>query len=325
MFIQDYFLQNEISEWKMRDLLDSYLKYKLFPRLDTPHNFLCHYYPSHGDFVRIWRKTYINASFHRRHLKKLFHLCAQLKQQSDVNVYWKADSPDSDLELMVKESLCMSVTNGRKVNSDFLSVFNEFKSTDNNNYGKREYSLPSSNTHTKTTESHKMSASLFSAQLQEVEDDIEILHVLPHPKVEQILTPVEYYKDENRKMIAKKSVQKFEFFHQTLFQQVVLLKYGQVLFISEIVPNNCTGRALSVSMYLLLVRTNVDYQVVGTVLMNKYNNHCEVLRCILLRFKEINKLWNPRLLMIDPKDDLISIATELFPGLIFSLFENFKK
>ena len=122
-------------------------------------------------------------------------------------------------------------------------------------------------------------------------------------------------KGEQSSLTCDKETKKFVYLYQTRVQQGLLQRYGSILFIKEIVPKEFDEGALAVVMYLLAVRTNVDYQVVGTILMNECNNHTEVLKCTLSRFKIFNEFWNPKYLMIDPKDALISSIKELFPGL----------
>eukprot|EP00111_Clytia_hemisphaerica_P021241 TCONS_00062537-protein len=111
-------------------------------------------------------------------------------------------------------------------------------------------------------------------------------------------------------------IQKVFFFHQTRHQQLLLNRYGSMVHFYEIKPpeNLITYRALMVSLFLICVRTNVDYQVVGTILCNKYNDHVKVLTEALTEFKEINSSWKPKHLVIDPTEAMVSVVRELFPG-----------
>ena len=109
----------------------------------------------------------------------------------------------------------------------------------------------------------------------------------------------------------KKKTQKFLFLYQTLYQQILLRRYGSILFITEIIPRGSRG-PLAVSMYLLAVRTNVDYQVVGTILINEYNDNTKSLKCCLSRFNNWNISWKPKYLMIDSNDALVSTVKGLF-------------
>ena len=97
-------------------------------------------------------------------------------------------------------------------------------------------------------------------------------------------------------------IQKVFFFHQTRHQQLLLNRYGSMVYLFEIKPPEklVTYRALTVSLFLICVRTNVDCQVVGTILCNKYNDHAKVLKDALTEFQEINEFWNPKYLVIDP-------------------------
>ena len=110
-------------------------------------------------------------------------------------------------------------------------------------------------------------------------------------------------------------IQKLYLFHQTTKQRYLLNRYGEVVIIIEIKPKPCGFRAIAVSLFLICVRTNVDCQVVGTVLCNKYNDHAKVLKDALIEFKEINELWKPKYLMIEPSETMVSVVHDLFPGI----------
>ena len=113
---------------------------------------------------------------------------------------------------------------------------------------------------------------------------------------------------------------KIYLFHQSKSQQYLLKKYGIFVHLTEVKTQ--TG-LFGISLFLICVRTNVDYQVVGTILCNKYNDHKKVLKEALTEFKEINEFWKPKYLMIDPSESMVSIVEELFPGsLIISLIQK---
>ena len=89
-------------------------------------------------------------------------------------------------------------------------------------------------------------------------------------------------------------------------------RYGSTVYITQIKMPDRSSRIAAMSMYLLAVRTNVDYQVVGTILLSKYSD--KPLREILALYKETNEGWIPRYFMIDMSEDLLFTVTDLFPG-----------
>ena len=109
-------------------------------------------------------------------------------------------------------------------------------------------------------------------------------------------------------------IQRFVLLHQSQPQQYLLNRYGSIIHITEIKTENYGSNVVAVSLFLICVRTNVDYQVVGTILCNKYNDHKKVLKEALTEFKEINEFWKPKYLMIDPSEKMVSVVEELFPG-----------
>ena len=123
---------------------------------------------------------------------------------------------------------------------------------------------------------------------------------------------IEKEKLDKMKRKRLEDVQSFIYFHQSPSQRSMLEKYGSTLYITQIKTSERSSKILAVSMYLLAVRTNVDYQVVGTILMNKYNE--KPLREILNLYKEVNEGWIPKYFMIDMSEDLLFSVTELFPG-----------
>ena len=123
---------------------------------------------------------------------------------------------------------------------------------------------------------------------------------------------VDKEKQDKLKRKRLEDIQGFIYFHQSHIQRSLLTKYGTTVYITQIKISERSSKALAVSMYLLAVRTNVDYQVVGTILMNKYND--KPLREILSLYKEANEGWVPKYFMIDMSEDLLFSVTELFPG-----------
>uniref|UniRef100_A0A7M5UR56 SWIM-type domain-containing protein n=1 Tax=Clytia hemisphaerica TaxID=252671 RepID=A0A7M5UR56_9CNID len=127
---------------------------------------------------------------------------------------------------------------------------------------------------------------------------------------------IQTHKDSTANKPKKDSlrIQKFYLFHQTVKQQYLLNRYGEIVFILEIKPKQCGFRAIAVSLFIICVQTNVDYQVVGTILCNKYNDHVKVLTEALTEFKEINSSWKPKYLIIHPSETMVSVVHHLFAG-----------
>ena len=109
-------------------------------------------------------------------------------------------------------------------------------------------------------------------------------------------------------------IQKIYLFYQSKSHQYLLNRYGIFAYITQVKPQKLGYR---VSLFLICVRTNVDCQVVGTILCNKYTDHTKVLKEALTEFKEINEFWKPRYLMIDPSEAMVSAVEELFPSKLF--------
>ena len=114
-------------------------------------------------------------------------------------------------------------------------------------------------------------------------------------------------------------IQKIYLLYQSKAQQYLLNKYGMFVHLTEVKPQK-GQRPFGISLFLICVRTNVDYQVVGTILCNKYNDHAKVLKEALTEFKEINEFWKPKYLVIDPSEAMESVVKEIFPGTV--LFES---
>uniref|UniRef100_A0A7M5X5H9 Uncharacterized protein n=1 Tax=Clytia hemisphaerica TaxID=252671 RepID=A0A7M5X5H9_9CNID len=118
-------------------------------------------------------------------------------------------------------------------------------------------------------------------------------------------------------------IQRFLLFHQSQSQQYLLNRYGSFVYITEVQPKSIGYKAANgVATFLIYVRTNVDCQVVGTILCNKYNDHAQVLKEALTEFKEINEFWRPKYLMIDPSDAMVNSVGEVFPGVDYYFNSN---
>ena len=122
-------------------------------------------------------------------------------------------------------------------------------------------------------------------------------------------------KDTNKKSRNKRipKLQKLIFFYQSPNQQNLLMRYGSTVYLTEVQPSEPGSRAYTVSMYLLAVRTNVDHQVVGTILVEKYSKGDGVKEA-LLKCKEVNSSWTPKYFMVDKVESLSNAIVENFPG-----------
>ncbi|XP_066927022.1 uncharacterized protein [Clytia hemisphaerica] len=107
------------------------------------------------------------------------------------------------------------------------------------------------------------------------------------------------------------NIQEFVLFHQSPQQQYLLNRYGSIVFITEVQPTETGTRALTVRLFLMLVRTNVDYQVVGTILMDRFNGNG--LHEGLVKCREKNEAWMPRYFMVDLNEELLLSVRDLFP------------
>ena len=119
--------------------------------------------------------------------------------------------------------------------------------------------------------------------------------------------------DIKEKRTKPDNIQEFVLFHQSPLQQYLLNRYGSIVYITEVYPPENNSRALSVRLFLILVRTNVDYQVVGTILMNRFKENG--LHESLLKCRETNEAWMPRYFMIDLNEELLLSIRELFPSM----------
>ena len=124
-------------------------------------------------------------------------------------------------------------------------------------------------------------------------------------------------KDSNNKKSRNKRIpklQKLTFFYQSPNQQNLLMRYGSTVYLTEVQPTEPGSRAYTVSVYLLAVRTNVDHQVVGTILVEKYSKGDSVKEA-LMKCKEVNSSWTPKYFMVDKEESLLQAIVENFPGL----------
>ena len=106
-------------------------------------------------------------------------------------------------------------------------------------------------------------------------------------------------------------------FHQSEMQQYLLHRYGSLLFIKEIKQRRESCKSNNFTLFLICARTNLDCQVVGTILANQFFGHAKALKQGLIELQQNNKMWKPKYLMIDPLEHCISVVEEVFQGLSF--------
>ena len=115
-----------------------------------------------------------------------------------------------------------------------------------------------------------------------------------------------------KKKEVEKKVETFLFCYQTPMQQRLMKKYTNVIYLVEIDPLKPTKRVLTYFMYALLVQTNVDYQVVGLIIISKHRK--EGLQEGLNLFREWNTFWNPKYFLVDYCEVIYNAVTAVFPG-----------
>lgn len=112
--------------------------------------------------------------------------------------------------------------------------------------------------------------------------------------------------------------QNFVYCFQTRSQQRLLRIYGNITYLTELELRSTLRSTLPYRCYLMLVQTNVDYQVVGfiTVSKQKKNGLIESLKI----FQEWNSFWNPKYVFVDYTETMFEAISTLFPGRFFKFF-----
>lgn len=147
-------------------------------------------------------------------------------------------------------------------------------------------------------------------ELQDADSDSIVYFVLPDDAKRE--TSEELMTNKAKRLAPLKMTQ-FIFFYQTSFQRHLLQKYGNIVYLVEVTPDENARKALTVKMYLLMVQTNADHQIVGCIIYNKHNPNA--LKDALNVCKESNSsFWSPKILMVDFTDDLLEAVAEVFPG-----------
>ena len=118
------------------------------------------------------------------------------------------------------------------------------------------------------------------------------------------------YYDEEVKLTSNTCKQSLLFLHQTTWQRRLLKKYGDNICLLD-----ATYRTTrySLPLFFLAVKTNVDYQVVGSFIIQ--HETTEVIAEALRTLKQWNESWKPQFFMTDLSEQEINAVEEIFPGM----------
>lgn len=115
--------------------------------------------------------------------------------------------------------------------------------------------------------------------------------------------------DVDVKVTKPLSRQRMIFVHQAQWQRRLLAKYGNDICLLD-ATYKTTRYALP--LFFLAVRTNVDYQIVGSFVIQ---DECtDTIKEALAIFKNWNKVWSPKFFMTDCCDEEINALEETFDG-----------
>ena len=119
--------------------------------------------------------------------------------------------------------------------------------------------------------------------------------------------------DDDKEMTVKKatSKQSLLFAHQTAWQKKLLRKYGNKICLLD-----ATYRTTrySLPLFFLAVKTNVDFQVVGSFVIQ--HESTESIKEALQLLKSWNPDWTPEFFMTDYSEQEINAVEEVLPGKI---------
>ena len=107
--------------------------------------------------------------------------------------------------------------------------------------------------------------------------------------------------------------QRLLFVHQTENERRLMKRYGNELGLLDATYK--TTR-YTLPLFFLATKTNVDYQVIGSFIMQD-----ETTQSILeglSKLKEWNPEWNPKVMMVDYSQEEIDALHTLFPGNILN-------
>ena len=103
--------------------------------------------------------------------------------------------------------------------------------------------------------------------------------------------------------------------HQTAFQQGLLQKYGNSICLLDATYKTTK---YAVPLFFVAVKTNVDYQVVGSFAIQ--DETTDAIAKALSMLKSWNPQWQPRCFMIDNYDEKISAIRQNFPCKYVNVF-----
>lgn len=117
--------------------------------------------------------------------------------------------------------------------------------------------------------------------------------------------------DEEVKVTDMTSEQSLLFVHQTDWQRRLLGRYGNNICLLD-----ATYRTTrySLPLFFLAVKTNVDYQVVGSFIIQ--HETTEAIAEALQKLKDWNPSWKPQFFMTDLSEQEINAVEEVHPGTV---------
>ena len=115
-------------------------------------------------------------------------------------------------------------------------------------------------------------------------------------------------KEEDEEMVTT-STKGLLFVHQTKDQRRLLERYG-----NEISMLDATYKTTrySLPLFFVVVKTNVDYQIVGSFVIQSETT--DSIYEALSVLKSWNPKWNPSYFMVDYSEEEMSAIGKLFPG-----------
>ena len=115
--------------------------------------------------------------------------------------------------------------------------------------------------------------------------------------------------EQDDEEMVKTSTKGLLFVHQTKDQRRLLQRYGNEL--SMLDATYKTAR-YSLPLFFLVVKTNVDYQIVGSFVIQ--SETADAIYEALSVLKSWNPEWNPSYFMVDYSEEEMSAIGKLFPG-----------
>ena len=114
--------------------------------------------------------------------------------------------------------------------------------------------------------------------------------------------------EEDEEMV-KTSTKGLLFVHQTRDQRRLLQRYGNEL--SMLDATYKTTR-YSLPLFFLVVKTNVDYQIVGSFVIQ--SETADAIHEALSVLQSWNPKWNPSYFMVDYSEEEMSAIGKILPG-----------